>query len=168
MAQQGEHRPGLSDLFDREQVGCIRRRGWVRQSERDQGVRSETSDQLHNSRHVRRENRELRIGLTDPSKRQRISPRPSARYRGDDRSDEHRIRLEPICEQSDRPFHTTNAGKETLRCSARSRRDTELSEAIGRVHEENYAAPARCGELHRQGERVARCTVERDAPGKPA
>ncbi len=54
--------------------------------------------------------------------------------------------------------------REPERCSARSRRDAELSEVIGRVHEENYGvygARKVWHQLHRQGVTVARCTVER-------
>ena len=85
--------------------------------------------------------------------------------------DEHRetYGVEPICEQLPiAPIRTYYEHKrrerDPGRCSARSRRDAELSEAIGRVHEENYGvygARKVWRQLHRQGERVARCTVER-------
>ena len=54
--------------------------------------------------------------------------------------------------------------REPSRCSARSRRDAELGPVIRRVWEENfgvYGARKVWRQLHGQGERVARCTVER-------
>ena len=54
--------------------------------------------------------------------------------------------------------------REPQRCSARSRRDAELREVIRRVWGENfgvYGARKVWRQLHRQGVRVARCTVER-------
>ena len=84
--------------------------------------------------------------------------------------DEHRetYGVEPICEQlpiaPSTYYEHKRRERDPGRCSARSRRDAELSEAIGRVHEENYGvygARKVWRQLHRQGERVARCTVER-------
>ena len=65
--------------------------------------------------------------------------------------------LPPFCEHKRRQ-------REPERCSVRSRDDTELSEVIRRVYEENYGvygARKVWRQLHRQGVRVARCTVER-------
>ena len=58
--------------------------------------------------------------------------------------DEHRetYGIEPICEQlpiaPSTYYEHKRRERDPGRCSARSRRDTELSEVIGRVHEENY------------------------------
>ena len=84
--------------------------------------------------------------------------------------DEHResFGVEPICEQlpiaPSTYYEYKRRQREPERCSVRSRRDAELSEVIGRVHEENYGvygARKVWRQLHRQGVRVARCTVER-------
>ena len=84
--------------------------------------------------------------------------------------DEHResFGVEPICEQlpiaPSTYYEHKRRERDPGRCSARSRRDAELSEVIGRVHEENYGvygARKVWRQLHRQGVRVARCTVER-------
>ena len=84
--------------------------------------------------------------------------------------DEHRetYGVEPICEQlpiaPSTYYEHKRRERDPGRCSVRSRRDAELSEVIGRVHEENYGvygARKVWRQLHRQGERVARCTVER-------
>ena len=84
--------------------------------------------------------------------------------------DEHResFGVEPICEQlpiaPSTYYEHKRRERDPGRCSVRSRRDAELSEVIGRVHEENYGvygARKVWRQLHRQGVRVARCTVER-------
>ena len=84
--------------------------------------------------------------------------------------DQHRDAngVEPICEQlpiaPSTYYEHKRREREPERCSARSRRDAELSEVIGRVHEENYGvygARKVWHQLHRQGVTVARCTVER-------
>ena len=84
--------------------------------------------------------------------------------------DQHRDAngVEPICEQlpiaPSTYYEHKRREREPERCSARSRRDAELSEVIGRVHEENYGvygAGKVWRQLHRQGVTVARCTVER-------
>jgi len=63
-AHQGEHRSQWAAICSiAEKVGCTSEtlRKWVRQAERDQGVRSGlTSDQLEELKELRRENRELR------------------------------------------------------------------------------------------------------------
>ncbi len=54
--------------------------------------------------------------------------------------------------------------REPQRCSARSRRDAELRPLIRRVWESNfgvYGARKVWRQLHREGTKVARCTVER-------
>lgn len=80
----------------------------------------------------------------------------------------HAFGVEPICEQLPIALSTYYEHKrrrrEPQRCSARSRRDTELREVIRRVHQENfgvYGARKVWRQLHRQGIGVARCTVER-------
>ena len=64
LSQQGEHRSQWAAICSiAEKVGCTSEtlRKWVRQAERDQGVRSGlTSEQLTELRELRRENRELR------------------------------------------------------------------------------------------------------------
>ncbi len=84
--------------------------------------------------------------------------------------DEHRdtYGVEPICEQlpiaPSTYYEHKRRQREPERCSARSRRDTVLRPVIRRVHEENYGvygARKVWRQLHRQGVRVARCTVER-------
>ncbi len=64
LSHQGEHRSQWAAICSiAEKVGCSAEtlRKWVRQSERDQGVRSGlTTDQLEELRELRRENRELR------------------------------------------------------------------------------------------------------------
>ena len=84
--------------------------------------------------------------------------------------DEHRdaYGVESICEQlpiaPSTYYEHKRRQREPQRCSARSRRDAVLRPAIRRVHEENYGvygARKVWRQLHRQGVRVARCTVER-------
>ena len=84
--------------------------------------------------------------------------------------DEHRKEhgVEPICEQlpiaPSTYYEHKRRQREPGRCSARSRRDAELREAIRRVHEENYGvygARKVWRQLQREGVGVARCTVER-------
>ena len=84
--------------------------------------------------------------------------------------DEHRhsYGVEPICEQlpiaPSTYYEHKRRRREPQRCSARSRRDAELREVIRRVWGENfgvYGARKVWRQLHRQGVRVARCTVER-------
>ena len=64
LAQQGEHRSQWSAICSvAEKVGCSSEtlRKWVRQSERDRGVRSGlTTEQLEELNTLGRENRELR------------------------------------------------------------------------------------------------------------
>ena len=76
--------------------------------------------------------------------------------------------VEPICEQlpiaPSTYYEHKRREREPERCSARSRRDAVLRPLIRRVHEENYGvygARKVWRQLHRQGVRVARCTVER-------
>jgi putative transposase len=59
---------------------------------------------------------------------------------------------------------STYYAAKTRPASARSRRDSELTEMIKQIHQENYGvygARKIWHELHRRGVRVARCTVER-------
>jgi transposase InsO family protein len=59
--------------------------------------------------------------------------------------------------------------RDPARRSARARRDAELAEKISRVHAENYSvygARKVWRQLRREGEDVARCTVERLMRGK--
>ena len=59
--------------------------------------------------------------------------------------------------------------REPARHSARARRDAEFAERIGRIHTENYSvygARKVWRQLRREGEDVARCTVERLMRGK--
>ena len=82
--------------------------------------------------------------------------------------DEHRdaYGVEPICAElliaPSTYYEHKRRQREPQRCSARSRRDAELGEAIRRVHTDNYGvygARKVWRQLHRQGVRVARCTV---------
>ena len=84
--------------------------------------------------------------------------------------DEHREEygVEPICEQlpiaPSTYYEHKRRQRDPGRCSARSRRDTELRPLIRRVWEDNYGvygARKVWRQLHRQGVQVARCTVER-------
>ena len=84
--------------------------------------------------------------------------------------DEHKdtYGVEPICAElpiaPSTYYEHKRREREPGRCSARSRRDTELREVIRRVHEENfgvYGARKVWRQLQRQGVAVARCTVER-------
>lgn len=84
--------------------------------------------------------------------------------------DEHRdtYGVEPICAElpiaPSTYYEHKRRERDPGRCSARSRRDTELRPVIRRVHEDNYGvygARKVWRQLHRQGVRVARCTVER-------
>ena len=84
--------------------------------------------------------------------------------------DEHRdvYGVEPICAElpiaPSTYYEHKRREREPQRCSARSRRDAELRPVIQRVHKENYGvygARKMWRQLHRQGVRVARCTVER-------
>ena len=63
-AQQGEHKSQWAAICSiAEKVGCTSEtlRKWVRQAERDQGVRAGlTTDQVEELKALRRENRELR------------------------------------------------------------------------------------------------------------
>ena len=59
--------------------------------------------------------------------------------------------------------------RDPARRSARSRRDAGLAEKISRIHTENYSvygARKVWRQLRREGEDVARCTVERLTRGK--
>lgn len=59
---------------------------------------------------------------------------------------------------------STYYAAKTRPASARSRRDSELTEMIKKIHQENYGvygARKIWHELHRRGVPVARCTVER-------
>ncbi|WP_084784611.1 IS3 family transposase [Arthrobacter sp. Hiyo1] len=75
--------------------------------------------------------------------------------------DEHGV--EPICRELQVAPSTYYAHR-TRPASARSLQDAELTEAIRRIHEENYGvygARKVHAELRRQGRQMARCTVER-------
>jgi putative transposase len=84
--------------------------------------------------------------------------------------DEHRATygVEPICTVLPMAPSTYHACKQrradpSLR-SARAKRDEALSDAIRQIHKDSfwaYGAPKVWRELHRQGTRTARCTVER-------
>ena len=83
--------------------------------------------------------------------------------------DDHRevYRVEPICRGlpiAPSTYHRHAAERrDPDRRSARKRRDEELSQSIRRVFAENfevYGARKVWRQLRREGERVARCTVE--------
>jgi putative transposase len=79
--------------------------------------------------------------------------------------DAHRAKfgVEPICRALQFAPRTYWAAK-ARPCSARATRDAELRPEIVRVHAENYAvygADKVWAQLNREGQRVARCTVER-------
>ena len=84
--------------------------------------------------------------------------------------DEHRqeFGVEPICTElpiaPSTYYEHKRREREPERCSARSRRDSELRPQIRRVWESNfgvYGARKVWRQLHREGVGVARCTVER-------
>ena len=91
LAQQGEHRSQWAAICSiAEKVGCTSEtlRKWVRQSERDQGVRSGlTADQLEELKTLRRENRELRRAneILRKASAYFAQAECSTAYRGDDR-----------------------------------------------------------------------------------
>ncbi len=76
--------------------------------------------------------------------------------------------VEPICAElpiaPSTYYEHKRREREPERCSARSRRDSELRSQIRRVWESNfgvYGARKVWRQLHREGVEVARCTVER-------
>ena len=84
--------------------------------------------------------------------------------------DQHRKEygVEPICAElpiaPSTYYEHKRREREPQRCSARSRRDAELGEAIRRVHTDNYGvygARKVWRQLRREGIGAARCTVER-------
>ncbi len=80
--------------------------------------------------------------------------------------------VEPICAEvpiaPSTYYEHKRRVREPQRCSARSRRDAELRPLIRRVWESNfgvYGTRKVWRQLHREGTRVARCTVDTvDAP----
>jgi transposase len=79
---QGEHGSQYAAIRSiAAKIGCSGEtlRGWVRQAERDQGVRAgPTTDERERLRALERENRELRQANEILRRRRRISPRRSS------------------------------------------------------------------------------------------
>ncbi|WP_372463342.1 IS3 family transposase [Actinospica acidithermotolerans] len=149
-------------------------RNWVRQAEVDAGERpGVTTSEAEEIKRRKRENAELR-------RANEILKAASGFLRGRARPathalvsfiDEYRDRfggVEPICRTL--TAHGCSIDPSTYYHfkkrlpSARAVRDAELKQLITAVHEENYGvygARKIWRELHRRGQAVARCTVER-------
>ncbi|MCL4736707.1 MAG: IS3 family transposase [Burkholderiaceae bacterium] len=157
-------------------IGCTAEtlRKWVRQGERDSGVRpGTTTAEQQRIKELEREVRELR-------KTNEILKLASALFRpGGARPppqevnafiDEHRARLgvEPICAalQVAPSAYRRHAARQrdTALLPARAQRDAELMPEVQRVYDANlrvYGADKVWRQLLREGVTVARCTVER-------
>ena len=157
------------------EIGCTAEtlRKWVRQAERDQGLRagrttaSRTASRSLNARFANGA-RPTRCC----ARRRRILPRRSSTAgSGHDRF--HRRSSPPVWGRADlqgaadRPVHlprASGAGRAPERASPRARRDALLRAAIRRVHAENfgvYGVRKVWHQLRREGTEVARCTVAR-------
>ncbi|HWO84723.1 MAG TPA: IS3 family transposase [Solirubrobacterales bacterium] len=174
---QGEHASQwLAIRSIAEKIGCSGEtlRNWVRQAERDQGLRpGPTTDERERITALERENRELRQA-------NEILRKASAYFcSGGARPpvqamiafiDEHRAihGVEPICRVlpiAPSTYHAHAARRaDPGKLPARAQRDVTLRIEIRRVHEENfrvYGVRKVWRQLLREGIVVARCTVAR-------
>ncbi|XVV10812.1 IS3 family transposase [Actinoplanes sp. CA-131856] len=166
-------------------VGAIRRiadqlgihpealRGWVKKAEVDAGDRpGTTTSDAERLAALERENRELRRAnqiLKSAAFFLRGGAGPSVAMKVafiDSQKAEHGVQpvLQALESTPAQIAPSTYYAAKTRPASARSRRDEQLTATIERIHEENYGvygARKIWHELHRQGELVARCTVER-------
>ena len=174
---QGEHASQWAAICSiAAKIGCSGEtlRGWVRQAERDQGLRegmtSETRERL---KALERENRELRQANEILRKASAYFAHGGARPPVqamiafiDDHRDVHGV--EPICRVlpiAPSTYHS-HAARRAAPAAAppRVRRDAALREHIRRVWEENfqvYGVRKVWRQLGREGIDVARCTVAR-------
>ncbi|WP_407531055.1 IS3 family transposase [Methylobacterium oryzisoli] len=174
---QGEHGSQWAAIRSiAAKIGCSGEtlRNWVRQSERDQGVRpAATTDERERIKALERENRELRQA-------NEILRKASAYFcPGGARPpvpvmiafiDDHRALygVEPICRLlpiAPSTYHAHVARRaDPARLPARARRDAALVAEIRRVHAANfgvYGVRKVWRQLAREGITVARCTVAR-------
>ena len=175
---RGEHASEWAAITSiASKIGCKAEtlRLWVRQAQRDQGLRDgTTTDERARLKALEREVRELRqaneilrkaIGLFRPG-----GARPPVQamiaFIDDHRERPSGSSRSAGCCRSPRRRTTRMWRSATIRQRprARSRRDAELSAAIKRVFEANfevYGARKIWRQLGREGVRIARCTVER-------
>ncbi len=174
---RGEHASEWAALGSiAAKIGCTAEtlRGWVRQAERDQGLRAgTTSEERERLKVLERENRELRRANEILRKASAYFAQAEARPPVqamiafiDDHRDVYGV--EPICRvlpiaPSTYYLHVARR-VDPGRASARARRDAVLREEIKRVWEENfrvYGVRKMWRQLKREGVEVARCTVAR-------
>ncbi|MEV0136908.1 IS3 family transposase [Dactylosporangium sp. NPDC050688] len=166
-------------------VGAIRRiadqlgvhpealRTWVKKAETDAGERPGTSSSdAERIAALERENRELRranqiLKSAAFFLRGRAGPAVAMRIDFvDSQKEQHGVQpvLQALQDTPAQIAPSTYYAAKTRPASARSRRDSELTEMIKRIHRENYGvygARKIWHELRRRGVEVARCTVER-------
>jgi putative transposase len=147
---------------------------WVRQAEIDGGVRpGTTTDEAARIAELERENRKLRPGERDPQDRVGVFRPGGARPPTEvvvDYLDEHKGRfgIKPVCavvkDAGVQIAPSSYYAAKTRPPSAWSVSDAATTTLIEQVHADNfgvYGARKVHAELHRQGHRVARCTVAR-------
>ena len=149
-------------------------RRWLRQAERDAGMRpGATTDERERIKALERENRELRQAneILRKASAYFAQAELDRRFEAmiafiDDHREAHGV--EPICEvlpiaPSTYRAHTATR-RDPAKGSARARRDAVLREKIRRVFDDNfevYGVRKVWRQLLREGESVARCTIER-------
>ncbi|RUQ63065.1 IS3 family transposase [Azospirillum doebereinerae] len=174
---QGEHASQWAAISSiAAKIGCTAEtlRGWVRQTERDQGKRpGPTTDEQERIKALERENRELRQANEILRKASAYFAPGGARPPVPEMIafiDAHRAvhGVEPICRvlpiaPSTYRAHAARRA-DPSKAPARSRNDAELSIAIRRVWDANfqvYGVRKVWRQVRRDGIDVARCTVAR-------
>ncbi|WP_148307722.1 IS3 family transposase [endosymbiont of unidentified scaly snail isolate Monju] len=157
-------------------IGCTPEtlRKWVRQAERDQGLREGlTTSERERLKALERENRELRRANEILKTASAFFCPGGARPQTEEMIayiDDHRDRygVEPICAVlpiAPSTYYEHKAREaDPQRLPRRLQRDRALSDEIRRIWEENfqvYGARKVWRQLNREGIEVARCTVER-------
>ncbi|WJW76176.1 IS3 family transposase [Thiohalobacter sp. IOR34] len=174
---QGEHDSQWAAMASvAAKIGCTPEtlRKWVRQAERDQGLREGlTTSERERLKALERENRELKRANEILKTASAFFGPGGARPQAEEMIayiDDHKDRygVEPICAVlpiAPSTYYEHKAREaDPERLPPRVKRDQALSDEVRRVWEENfqvYGARKVWRQLNREGFAVARCTVER-------
>ncbi len=174
LEHQGEYRSqwaAMSAIAPKFGMATETLRNWVRQAERDQGLRAgPTSEETSRIKELERENKELRRAneiLKAASAFFRAGARPADAEEMSAFIDSRRegFGVEPICKALQFAPSTYYAVKARERDPCpRALRDRELIPEIRRVHRENlsvYGAEKTWRQMRREGIEAPRCQVER-------